>query len=62
MKFASGFKTVAYGVAIALISVLSSSEVAAFVAENLPVVGGLLGTGVVILRAITGSSIFKPKA
>jgi len=54
-----GWRTIAYGALIAGISVLSSPEVAAFVADHLPAVGGLLGTGVIILRALTNSSIFK---
>jgi hypothetical protein len=54
-----GFKTVAFGVALALISIFSNAEMQAWVATNLPVVGGLTGTLVVVLRAITTSSIFK---
>jgi hypothetical protein len=58
----SGFKTVAFGVLIALIAVFSSAEMQVFFAENLPMVGGFVGTAIVILRAITNSSIFKPPA
>ena len=55
-----GWKTVAFGAALALISVLSSPEVQAFVGQHLPWVGGITGTLVVVLRAITNSPIFKP--
>ena len=55
----SGFKTVAFGVLVALIAIFSSPDMQAFFAENLPWVGSLVGTAVVILRAVTNSSIFK---
>lgn len=54
-----GFKTVAFGVMIAVLSVASSPEMQAFVAENLPTVGTALGTLVVVLRAVTNSPMFK---
>jgi len=54
-----GFKTVAFGVLIAAISVLSNPEMQAFVADHLPEVGGMIGTAIVVLRAITTSAIFK---
>ncbi len=54
-----GWKTVAFGVLLALISVFSSAEMQSFVAEYLPWIGGILGALVVFLRAITSSPIFK---
>ncbi len=57
----SGFKTVAFGVLIALIAIFSSPDMQAFFAENLPWLGGLVGTIIVVLRAVTDSSIFKGK-
>ena len=54
-----GFKTVAFGVCLALISIFSNAEMQTFVAENLPAVGGITGTLVIVLRALTGSSVFK---
>lgn len=57
-----GFKTVAFGVALALTAVFSSPEMQAFVAAHLPAVGGSIGLIVIILRAITASPIFsKPE-
>ena len=54
-----GFKTIIYGVLIALIAVLGDDSVKLFVSENFAAVGGLLGTGVVVLRAVTNSAMFK---
>jgi hypothetical protein len=59
MKTLSGFKTVTYGVLLALISVFSSPELQAYVGENLPWIGGIAGGVVVLLRSITDSPIFK---
>ena len=55
----TGWKTVAYGLLIALTAALSSAELQQLISENIPVVGGAIGTGIVILRALTSSSIFK---
>lgn len=54
-----GFKTVTFGVLLALLSVFSNAEMQQFVSENLPTIGGFTGTIVVILRAITDSPMFK---
>lgn len=54
-----GFKTVIFGLALALIAVFSNAEMQAFIAENIPAVGGSIGTIVIILRALTTSTIFK---
>lgn len=53
-----GLKTILYGIAIMALSAFSDQAVADFVAEHLPWVGGGLGLGVIILRAITTSSVF----
>ncbi len=55
----TGWKTVAYGLLIAITAALSSAELQQLISENIPVVGGAIGTGIVILRALTSSSIFK---
>ncbi len=55
-----GWKTVIFGIAVALTAVFSNLEVQTFVAAYLPWVGGFLGAAVVGLRALTNSSIFKP--
>ncbi len=57
-----GFKTVAFGLLLAGISVLSNAEMQQFVAENLPALGGFVGTATVVLRALTSSSIFTKSA
>ena len=56
-----GFKTVAFGVLVALLSLLSNAtpEWQAFVAAHIPVLGSITGVLVVVLRAITDSPIFK---
>ncbi len=55
----SGWKTVTFGLILALLSVFSNAEMTAWFAENLPAVGGSVGVIVVLLRAITNSDIFK---
>ena len=57
----SGYKTVVFGVLLALIAIFSSPDMQAYFADNLPWVGSLVGTIIVVLRAITTSSIFKAK-
>lgn len=54
-----GFKTVFFGVLLALLSIFTNEDMAKWVAENLPWVGGGIGTIVVILRALTNSPMFK---
>ncbi len=54
-----GWKTVALGVLIADLSVFSSADMQAWFGANLPVVGGAVGTIIVILRALTTSPIFR---
>lgn len=54
-----GWKTVVFGAALALTSILSNPEMQVFVSENLPWLGGIAGAIVVGLRALTSSSIFK---
>ena len=56
----NGFKTVIFGAALALIAVFSSVEMQAFIAAHIPSIGGIIGTAVVVLRAVTNSGIFKP--
>ncbi len=59
MKSIKGFKTVAFGVMTAALSLLSGPEFAAWVGENLPWVGGALGAAVVWLRYLTSSPMFR---
>ncbi len=54
-----GFKTVVYGVLIALLAIFGDETVQQFVNENFQAVGVFLGTGVILLRTITSSPIFK---
>lgn len=54
-----GFKTVAYGLLLALGSILASPEVSEHVGSHLGWYGSLAGTLVVVLRALTSSPIFK---
>ena len=60
-----GLRTALYGLVIALTAVFSSADVQAFIAEHIPSIGGAIGIGIIILRAVTSSSIFsgirKPK-
>jgi len=56
-----GFKTIILGVAIALIAVLGSAEMQAYIALHIPAIGGLIGTAIVVLRAVTTSPILKSK-
>ena len=59
MSRISGFKTVAYGVLIGGIAVLGDADVQAFIAAHIPSIGAMVGTGIVILRALTSSAIFS---
>ena len=59
MKGIKGFKTVAFGVLTAVLSLFSSPDMQAWVAEYLPFVGTALGVAVVWLRYLTNSPMFK---
>ena len=59
MKTAKGWKTVAYGVLIGLLGLLTNEDMAAFLAEHVKWIGPLIGTGVVVLRAVTSSPVFE---
>ena len=54
-----GFKTIVYGAALILGSALANPEVVEWVTEHFAITGGAIGTGVIILRAITSSPIFR---
>jgi len=54
-----GWKTVAFGVLLAAISVLSNADMQAFIAAHIPAIGGVLGVLVIALRAVTSTDIFK---
>lgn len=54
-----GWKTVIFGLLLALISVFSSADMQAFFAEHVQWLGGLTGVIVIGLRAVTSSPIFK---
>ena len=56
---AKGWKTVIFGILLALISILSNEEMKQFLVENVEWIGGSIGTIVVVLRALTNSSIFS---
>lgn len=54
-----GWKTVAFGVILALISVFSNQEMVNFITDHFPWVGGSVGTVIVALRFLTTTPIFK---
>ena len=54
-----GWKTVALGILIAVLAALSDADMQAWVSQNLPWVGGGVGTAIIILRALTTSAIFE---
>lgn len=54
-----GYKTVIFGVLLAVTSVLSNADMQAFIAAHVPAIGGSIGAIVIGLRAISTSSIFK---
>lgn len=54
-----GFKTTAFGVLTAAVSLLSGPEMTAWIAEYLPWVGTGVGLVVVWLRYVTDSPMFK---
>jgi hypothetical protein len=56
---AKGWKTVVFGVLLALVSALSNEEMKQFLVENVEWIGSSIGTIVVVLRALTNSSIFS---
>jgi hypothetical protein len=57
-----GWKTVVFGILTILLSIFSSPDVQAFVAEHLPAVGSAFGAIVIVLRALTSSSVFSKNA
>jgi len=58
-KMIKGYKTVLFGLALALISIFSNEEMVLFISENVPVLGTFIGTIVIVLRALTSSAVFK---
>lgn len=54
-----GFKTIAFGLALGLVSLLSNPEMQAFIAQHIPSIGGSIGGMIIFLRFITTSPIFK---
>lgn len=54
-----GFKTVAFGVVLAALSILSNEEMRAFVAGYMPEIGSSIGAMIIFLRWLTTSPIFK---
>ena len=62
MNKVKGFKTTAFGVLIAALAVFSSPEMQTFFAEHMKMIGGGVGTIIVILRVLTDSPMFKKAA
>ncbi len=56
-----GYKTITFGILLALLSIFSNPDMQAWAAEHIPQLGGGIGTIVVILRALTASPIFDIK-
>lgn len=54
-----GWRTTAYGVLIGVIGAFSTPEMTAFIAEHLGWLSSIIGGGIVVLRALTTSAIFK---
>lgn len=54
-----GWKTVAFGVLLALTTLFSSPEMQVFIGENIPWLGPVTATIVVVLRAVSTSAIFN---
>ena len=54
-----GWKTFAFAIVVGLTSLLSEPGLQQWVAANLPWAGTGLATGIVMLRALTVSPIFK---
>ena len=54
-----GWRTVLFGVLVALTSMLASPDMQAFIASHIPGLGAVVGTLIVILRALTTSTIFS---
>lgn len=54
-----GWKTLAFAIIMGAIAALSDVGVQQYVAANLPWLGPMLATAVVVLRALTTSPIFK---
>lgn len=57
----SGYKTLVFAGLVAVTSFLAGPEVTVWVAENLPWVGGGLGTVIAVLRVVTKSAWFGSK-
>lgn len=56
-----GWKTVAFGILVAVLGAISDADTQIWITENLPWVSGGLGTAIIILRALTTSAIFSKK-
>lgn len=54
-----GWKTVAFGVLLAGVAILSNADMQAFISQHIPAIGGSLGVIVIALRAVTNTDIFK---
>ena len=55
----TGYKTFGMAVILGLITALSSAEMQVFIAENVTWLGPVLGTVIILLRALTTTPIFK---
>ncbi len=62
MNKVKGFRTIAFGVLTAALAVFSSPEIQAFFAEHMELIGGGVGTIIIILRALTDSPMFRKAA
>jgi len=54
-----GFKTIGFGILLAILSIFSNPDMVAFISENIPAVGTSIGGIVIVLRAVTSSAIFN---
>ena len=57
-----GWKTIAFGILVAVLGALSSADMQTWIIENFEWASGGLGTAIIILRTLTTSPIFKKGA
>ncbi len=62
MKMLKGKKTVIFGLLTAALAIFSNADMQVFFAEHMELVGGAVGTVIVILRALTDSPMFRKDA
>ena len=54
-----GYKTMLFGLLTAALAIFSNADMQLWFADNMELVGGAVGTVIIILRALTNSPMFK---